>query len=883
MPEWIWRLKNLLQRRKAIAERSEELQFHYDQEVEAGIRRGLDPQQARREATVRVGTVAQAMEPTSDALAFSWFDGLVTDLRHAFRSLHRNRGFSLVAVLVLAACVAMNTLVFFLLDGVVLRPLPYPSPGQLIRIYDTSRSDPKFPVSIGHYLDYRANAKSLDSIALYTGRDMELTGNGRPERLIGVAVTAEYFTILGSSPSRGRNFTESDLTSGIRQVILSHKLWANRFQSDASIVGKAIQLDRTPWTVIGVAAPGFQHVGGDYRSPMQGESVDIWLPFNLKQPENSVRAFHFSNAIARIRSGFTLTQARDELGRLIRVYNETYPKYGKWEVRAEPLLSEVTGRSSQVVWLLTAAGGLVLLVACASIAGLCIARAMARQKELDLRRALGAKRWQILRVGLAENLILGCAGALLGIAIAAVALPLLRQILPADFPRAHEVALTANAALFAVCVAIFTALAAGLLPYARTAGISSAAQSQNRFTSTRESRRLRTALVVSEIAFAGLLCAGSLFLVRSYQEISAREHGFNPTGALTFEISVPFNAVGGKEDRLIRLFEDVRLKIQGIPGVQSAGATTNLPWSGYDENSSFGIVGRSTSTAASGNDEEGNARFQAATPGYFEAAGMRLVSGRFFDAAQDVKGRPLQVIVNDALVHKYLRDRNPIGTTLDLWGEKRQIAGVVAGIRDYPADLDVKPAFWFPVPQLPFGRLFFTVRTRPGEDPAQFAAAVTAAVHAIDSDLPVANLRTLEQHASAAMASRRFALWLFQAFAILGLALAAAGLYGLLAYLVQQRRKEFGVRMALGASRTDLWKLILTDGIRIAVMGAACCLVLIPIAGMLLKAFLYNVKSYDLLTLAGALTALIAVTLMATLSPAWSATRCDPAAALRDQ
>jgi macrolide transport system ATP-binding/permease protein len=476
-------------------------------------------------------------------------------------------------------------------------------------------------------------------------------------------------------------------------------------------------------------------------------------------------------------------------------------------------------------------------------------------------------------VGLAENLLIGIVGAVLGLLLARIGLPLLRQLLPADFPRAHEIGLTVKGGLFAAAIALGTVLVAGVL----ASGGTDALESHQRVTSGRDARRLRAALVVGEIALAGLLCAGTLFLLRSYEEIGARDHGFNPTGALTFRVTVP-----RRDDTtpgyVGRRYEDIRSQIASIPGVASAGASTNLPWSGYDENTGFAIVGRAPdSTDASGP----GARYQAATAGYFDAIGTRLRSGRVFDRARDVLGQPLTVIVNETLATRYFPDGRAVGATIDVFGGKRQIVGVVADVKDSPTDPDTRPALWFPLAQVEFSSVSFAVRSA-GVEPATLTPAVAAAVHAVDPDLPLADIRTLEARAEASLAARRFALWLFQAFAALALVLAASGIYGLLAYVVRQRRKELSIRVALGASRANLWNMVLSDGLKMASAGALCCLLLTPVGGSLLQAFLYNVKSFDLFTIVGAPAALLGISLLASLGPALSATRTDPARALRE-
>ena len=841
--ELFWRLKAMLRRDRLTDEREAELQFHHDMAVEAERRRGAPADDAVRRARMRAGVVSHGVEATRASMGIRWLDGAILDVRHAVRALTRNRSFGAVAVLVLAASVAITTLIFFMLDGVVLRPLPYRSPERLVRIYEAGETQPKFPLSIGRFLDYRAHARSLESIALYTGQDVELSGvDGRSEQLTGVFITSDFFSVLGTAPRLGRAFTDADLRQKTRLVILSHRVWRDRFASDPAIVGKPIRLDREAWTVVGVAPEGFQHIGGEYRSPLQGESVDVWLPQALDLSEGGLRGAHFCNAIARVRPDVTEAQVRDELDRMAAAYSSRYPKFGAWRARVEPLASEVTGRSRQIVWLLMAAGVLVLLVACANIAGLSVARAVARRDELSLRRALGASRWQLARVGLAENLVIGLVGAALGLALAGLGLPLLRQLLPLDFPRAHEIGLTVRGGAFAVAVAMATSVLAGLLPSFGREGVAS---TQHRATASPVTRRLRTALVVGEIALAGLLCAGALFLLRSYEEIGARDHGFRAESALTFRVTVQRAGRPNRGD-VARGYEDIRSRILGIAGVSSVGASTNLPWSGYDENTGFRMVG----VTAEGDDGPG-ARYQGAGPGYFEAVGMKLLAGRLFDPTRDAIGQPNTLIVNDALVSRYFPKGGALGAKVRVFGGEREIVGIVGGVRDFPADPDTKPGLWFPLGQIEFQPVFYVVRSA-GVAPASLTSAVTAAVHAVDPDLPLADVRTLDGRAAAALASRRFALWLFQAFALLALVLAAAGVYGLLAYVVRQRRKELGIRAALGASRGSLWTMVLGDGLRMAVIGAVLCAALVPVGGSLLQTFLYNVKSFDLVAMAGA-------------------------------
>jgi putative ABC transport system permease protein len=431
-----------------------------------------------------------------------------------------------------------------------------------------------------------------------------------------------------------------------------------------------------------------------------------------------------------------------------------------------------------------------------------------------------------------------------------LALPLLRSAMPESFPRLHELYISPRAAFVSVGLALLTTLAAGLF------------RSQ---TSRRQTLRLRGALVAAEVGLACLVCAGALLLERSYRLLDARDHGFHAAGALTFSV-----ALQGPEyrnfDRSMRASREIRAAIAAIPGVDSVGIATDLPWSGWDENTSWGPK------------DEHAGRFHMASQGFFESIGTPLIAGRYFDE-RELEKEPKSIIINEALANRYLGGRAAVGQRMRAWGAERQIVGIVADVRDTPANLSASPGFWFPPDQESFGQ--FSVAVKTARDPLSLAAEVKRAMAAVDPELPMAKVRTLADHASQAMAARRFALWLFQAFAALAIGLAAVGVYGLLAYWVVQRRKELGIRMALGATRGGLWRSVVAGGVRLAAIGAFCAAVTIPIAGRLLGSMLYGVTPTDTAVLVGAPITLIAVAAVASLGPAWSATRADPASSLR--
>jgi predicted permease len=390
----------------------------------------------------------------------------------------------------------------------------------------------------------------------------------------------------------------------------------------------------------------------------------------------------------------------------------------------------------------------------------------------------------------------------------------------------------------------------------------------------RAARRFRAVLVAGEIALAALLCAATLLLARSAHMLGERDHGFSGNGVLAFDLSIPQAAYGNDALRA-QLFAEVTGQWRQLPGVEAAGLATDLPWTGYDENSGFRIVGRENTQAV-----EGQGRYRAASPGYFEALHTKLVRGRNFDD-RDHRDSPRVVLINESLAQRYFPGEDPVGHILDVWGARREIVGVVADIRDRPSDPQAVPGYWFPMSQQPFSQVRAVLRT--SGDPLAMAPAAAAALRAIDPELPIANIRTMDAIVGAALAERRFALWLFEAFAVLALLLAAVGVYGLLAYLVEQRRKELGIRMALGATRAAIVRMVLGDGVRLCAAGVVAGLVLVPIVGRGLASFLYGVRATDIFSLLTASVVILLVALAASFVPAWAAARCHPMSALRDE
>ncbi len=875
--EWTARILNTIRPQKRDRDSEAEMRFHLDMEVEAGMRRGLTRAEAERAARLRAGSIAGSMEAVRDQRRAGSLDGMLVDLRQAWTALLRRPGFLLVAGGALAAAVAINTLVFTIVYGVLFRPLPYQEPDRLVRIYEASAPQPKFPLSLFNYQEDKRSSRTLASLGLYTRADMQLMHDERAERVTAVAITDDFFPTLGVTPALGRNFAASEMVGSSRVVMLSYSFWKSRFHSDPSIIGRTIRLDREPWTVVGIAPAGFQHVGGSYRSPLQGDTVAVWRPLPLDINPNCVKGCHYTNVVARLAPGISMAAAQEELTRILEDLGRRFPDFYKdKKARVEPLAKEVVGGSRSTVLIIMAAGALVLLLACINVAGLSIARVLTRRREIAIRQALGSSAWRIMRAVLSENIVLGLAAGAVGLALAAALVPALHAVLPPDFPRLHEIVFRLPAGAFALLAAIGTSTLAGIVgTLRRTDADPAEALNEDARGSAGSVRtgRLRGVLVASEMALACLLSFGAILLLRSSIALGERDSGFNPRGVLTFDLSLPSKAYD--KDRSVTFFSEAARALRAIPGVQAAGFSTSVPWTGYDENTGFDIEGYTPRPG-----ESLSARYQAADDGFVRAMGMRLVDGRDISMADGPKA-PKVILVNDVLVRRYFPKQAAIGRVLNVFGDKRRIIGVVADVRDKPADVTAEPAFWMPLAQTPFQQVRGIVRTQG--DPLALVSAVRGAMQSIDRELPLADIESMEEIAATALAERRFALWLCEAFAVLAIVLAAIGVYAMLTYSVEQRRREIGIRMALGATRGTVLKIIVSGGLLLAVAGAAVGLLLAPAAGRLLSSLLYGVSPTDAVTLAIAPGIIIAIAALGCLAPGWMAVRTEPIVSLREQ
>jgi predicted permease len=803
------------------------------------------------------------------------------DVRYAVRLLLRSPGFTCVAALTLALGIGANTAIFSVVHGVLVKPLPYADPDSLVRLFEESPPEtPEFPLSPGTFIEFRSHSRAFASLAAHERSDLQLGGD-RPEQLRGMRVTAGFFELLGYRPHLGREFTREDEAPDAGAVaILSHALWARRFASDSTVVGRPVLLSGRTFEIVGVLPPGVQHVGGAYRAYPHGESVDIWWPRSLPAtPQRRDRAQHYLSVIGRLRPGVTPAQGQDDLRRMSTVLAEQYPQTNaRWSSHLRPLRTDIVGTSETTLAALLAAAGAVLLIACLNVAGLLLGRATGRAREIGVRAALGATRVRLLRQLVTESSLLALVGGALGIAFAYAAVNVLVAFAPADTPRLHMVSVDRVVLGYTVLATALTALLFGLAPAIQLARADVAPSlSGGRGAAGGAQQRVRRGLVVAEVALAFVLIATAGLLLRSFSSLLTVDPGFRPDRVLTAVVNLPPARYREPAARTA-FFERLVERVRALPGVRAAGLGSDLPWTGYDENTSFGIVGRQFPDGAGP-----EARYHFLTPGFIEALGLPLRAGRDITSA-DGREAPPVVLINEATARQFWGSAEAaVGARLNLWSDTpATVVGVIGDVRDVPWGESIPGGVYFPQAQQWYPQdMFITVRT--GTDALSLAEPLQRVVRALDPELPLASVRRLDDVAGAALAPRRFTLALVAAFGVSALFLAIVGVYGVMAQAVGQRVREFGLRQALGATPSDILRLVLGGGAAMGVFGlAAGFAIAVPIT-RLIRSLLFRTSPADPLTLSAVAGLLLLATLAASYLPARRATRADPATALRQE
>jgi predicted permease len=801
------------------------------------------------------------------------------DLGYAFRMLRRSPGFTAVAVLTLALGIGANTAIFSVVSGVLLRPLPYPEPGELVRVFTVLPTQPHFPMAVADFYDYRERTKVFGSSALYAERDLDLTANERPEHLSGMAVTHDYFRVLGFHPILGRDFEESEeYKKNNHVVVLSERLWRTRFNADPAIVGKGVLLSGESFTVIGVMPAGIQHVGGDFHTPAHGETVDLWWPLALL-PHDAAgcdRGCHYLNMVARLAPGISATQAGAAMNSISAQLAKEHPDNAH-QILVVPLKEEIVGRARLTLFVLLGAVGFLLLIACVNVANLSLARATTRQREFALRSVLGAGNFRILRQLLTESLLLAFFGCGLGLVFAIWGVDALVAVGPEKLPRLQAVHMDARVLGFAALITMLTSVIFGLAPALATlrTDVNQTLKDGDRGTTQASgSGGLRNMLVIVETCLALVLLAGAGLLMRTFINLQHVNAGFQAEHVLTFHVDLPSKRYPD-DATSTRFYKNLVERLKTLPGVQSAGVASDIPWTGYDENSDFHIEGRPENP-----NESPEARYHFATPGYFETIGTPLLSGRSFALTDDEKA-PNVMVINEALARRYFPGEDPVGKQLHLWGKNGvKIIGVVGDVKDSPDATAAKPAFYWDDWQNS-DRDARVIVLRSTSNLAPLVQAVRAEVAALDKDLPVTDIRPMENVGAHALSSARFTFLLIGCFAGLALLLACVGIFGVMAYSVTQRTHEFGIRMALGAQQRDVMGMVLAQGARLLVAGVFLGWIAAFSLTRVMAGLLFGVRAGDPWTFAGVSALLAVVTIAACVLPARRATKVDPIEALR--
>ena len=875
------RLRSLFQTGTVNRELDRELQFHLEQLARENIENGMTPRAARQAALRSFGGVAQIEEQCKEMRRTRYIEDFVQDLRYSLRSLRRTPGFTAVMIATLALSIGANSAIFSLIEGVLVRALPYRQPEKLTRIFYSNPNWPKFPMNPFDFRDFRERSHSFESIAAYTRNDFELSGSGEPVQLTGFRVTAGFFHTLGLVPALGREFTTQDeLPGGAPVAILSDRAWRERFAAAPDIVGRKIVLQRVAYTVAGVMPPGVEHPGNSYNPVAYGETVDVWTPFTFDGEPNQ-RGSHYVEGIARLKGGVTPAQAQSELNTVMAGLAKEHSGDVGWRIFLVPLDREIVGSNRRVLLVLLGAVGLVLLIACANAANLLLARATARQREIAMRMALGASKMRLIRQMLAESLLLSILGGALGALLAIAGVRALVHELPAGFPRASEIHVNGAVFAFTLIISVATGLLFGLAPAlhaSRSTPQHGLADAGRGATSGTHSASLRNILVVSEVGLASVLLIGSGLMLHSLLNLLRCEPGFRPEHVLTASISLPRKGYS-QEGSAVLFYENLIRELNTLPGVDAAGGGTDLPWTGYDDNTGgFLVEGRQPPPHA-----EFHARYHVATPGYFRAVGIPLIRGRDIDG-RDIKGSSKVLVINQAMARECWPNEDPVGRRLAFDDHPKEkdwftVAGVVGDVKDKPENAQAEPAFWWPQSQTGFLSLKLAVRART--DTAILAQQLGRIVHRMDPALAVAEVRSMDAVAEDAFSTPRFALFLVLLFAALALAMASIGIYGVISYSVNLRRQEFAVRVAMGARPWHVMRLVMGQGVRLAAIGAAIGLGCGLALGRALASILYEVSGADLPTLAGSAGVALAMAALACYLPARRVLARDPMRSLQ--
>jgi putative ABC transport system permease protein len=871
----LWR--NLFHKDRVDQEFTEEIQAYLDMSIEAKIRQGLAPREARRNALVELGGVEQVQEKVREIRMGQFIETAWRDVRTGVRALVHSRVFTAVTVLSLALGIGANTAIFSVVNGLLLRPLPYPESERIVDVWHTppQQSFPgldRFSVSPANYLDWKAQSRVFEQMAVYGYAGLSLSTSNDPLPLIGATVSSDFFSVLHSNAMQGRTFTPDEEQPGRDQVVvIGHGLWQRAFGANPNIIGQTVTLNSRSFTVVGIMPAGFEFP----------READLWVPLAWDDKERQTRSIHDYLVIARLKQNISLAQAQAEMSTISSRLEQQYPEADKgWGAVVIPIREDLVGDIRTALLVLFFAVGFVLLIACANVANLMLARGANRQKEMAVRIALGAGRSRLVRQLLTESVLLAVTGGVLGLLLAVWGSRMLVRL--GSLPNSSDVGIDIWALGFTLLVSFAAGIVIGIVPalqFTRASLSETLKQGSGRTGGSPIKQHTRKALVISEVALSLVLLIGAGLMIRSFWKLQNVDPGFDTSNALT--MSVMLTPIRYSEPhQQLAFFDRAIEQIRAVPGVVSVGATTTIPLAGGGSTQPFSVEGRPTGAIA----EQPMAQTRYISPDYFRAIGIPLRQGRVF-SDQDRDNSVPVVIISEAMARRFWPGENPIGKRLTpsfhLEQGAREIVGIVGDVKTSGLDVDASAMMYLPFKQSPRPFISFVVRT--ASNPESLIQPVSKAIYSIDKEQALTDVQTMEQVLLKSLSGRRFNMTLLLAFAGVALVLAAVGVYGVMNYTVTLRRRELGIRMALGAEATDVLRLVLGQGLTLTLIGVAAGLISAYALTRLMASLLYGVTATDYLTFASVSAVLIAVGLAASYVPARRATKVNPTIALRTE
>ena len=814
---------------------------------------------------------------------------LLQDLRYGFRMLWKSPGFTLVTVLALALGIGANTAIFSVVNTVLLRPLPFERAEQLVLLWETHPLGKQvgydhLPAATANFVDWRRQSADLfEGMAALDAWNVVLTGSEEPQRLTGVKASANLFSLLRVQPMSGRGFLPEDERAGAnRVVVISHGLWQRRFGSDPTTPGKVLTLDGDSFTIVGIMPAGVsfpQDMGLPAFFDFSAKT-DLWTPYLLTDKETQNRSSHHLAVVGRLAEGVTQGQAQSQLDNIARQLEEQHPDDNKdWRVAVLSLHEQVVGKSRLAILILLGAVGFVLLIACANVANLLLARATARQKEMAIRIALGATRRRVVQQLLTESVLLALVGGVLGVWLAMWGVDLLVAFSPGNLPRPAEIGIDRRVLGYTFLVSLLTGVLFGLIPALQSShpDFNEALKEGGRSGSTSPRRqRARSLLVVSEVALALVLLISAGLLLKSFVGLQKVQPGFAPDNVLTAEIGLPEQKYAD-DKQIADFYRQVIARVKTLPGVQAVGAVSHLPLSGAEEIDGFSIEGRPESES-----ELTSADFRVIAPDYFHAMRIPLLRGRNFDE-RDRLDAPHVMVIDEAFARRFFPGEDPLGKRIDEDGSHSRhsfftVVGVVGSVKHSGLSAEARPSMYLSYEQSGWQNMTLTIRA--AGDPTNLAASVRGEVLAVDKDQPVTKISTMAETFARAVAPQRFNMLLLGLFAAVAMILATVGIYGVIAYTVSQRSRELGIRIALGASRGDILKLVVGQAMLMTLIGVGVGLAGALALTRLMSGLLYGVSATDPSIFISISLLLASVALFASYIPARRAMKVDPIVAL---